>query len=130
MSEALLFDLDDSGASIGVSVLCPGLVNTKIYQSERNRPEALAASGGPPTLGDAVGQVFAMGDDPLQVADRVLAAVAADDFYVLTNEAGRADIEAKMQAIVGLQAPARPRPDSIVPDRASGPETADPWGPR
>jgi NAD(P)-dependent dehydrogenase (short-subunit alcohol dehydrogenase family) len=128
LSEALSFDLDDAGAPIGVSVLCPGLVNTRIYRSERNRPEALADSGGAPTLGDAVGQVFARGDDPLDVADRVLAAVAAGDFYVLTNEAGRVDIEARMTALVGLQAPARPRPEAIAPDRMTGPRRHAPLG--
>ena len=36
MSEALAGDLRHFG--VGVSVLCPGFVNTGIYSSERNRP--------------------------------------------------------------------------------------------
>ena len=39
MSEALRADLADSG--VGVSVLCPGMVRTRILESERNRPDAL-----------------------------------------------------------------------------------------
>jgi NAD(P)-dependent dehydrogenase (short-subunit alcohol dehydrogenase family) len=40
MSEVLFFDLRDAGAKIGASVLCPGLVNTNIMTSDRNRPAA------------------------------------------------------------------------------------------
>src|ERR1035437_475244 len=44
LSEALAQDMEDSG--IGVSVLCPAAVNTRIAESERNRP---ARFGGPPS---------------------------------------------------------------------------------
>ena len=37
MSEALKTDLEPHG--IGVSVLCPGMVRTRILESERTRPE-------------------------------------------------------------------------------------------
>ncbi|MBM7422963.1 SDR family NAD(P)-dependent oxidoreductase [Spongiibacter marinus] len=37
MSEVLKEELKDS--HLGVSVLCPGIVKTQIYQSERNRPD-------------------------------------------------------------------------------------------
>ena len=40
MSEAMRADLADQ--DIGVSVLCPGFVNTNIFQSGRNRPDALS----------------------------------------------------------------------------------------
>ena len=39
MSEAMRADLADQ--SVGVSVLCPGVVNTNIFDSGRNRPEEL-----------------------------------------------------------------------------------------
>lgn len=38
LSEVLFHDLRKLEAKIGVSVLCPGLVNTAILRSERNRP--------------------------------------------------------------------------------------------
>ena len=41
LSEALQLDLDAEGASIGVSVLCPGFIATRITESERNRPAEL-----------------------------------------------------------------------------------------
>ena len=42
MSEAMRADLADQ--DIGVSVLCPGFVNTGIFASGRNRPDALSAA--------------------------------------------------------------------------------------
>ena len=39
LTEALRADLADSG--IGVSVLCPGVVDTNIFESGRNRPDAM-----------------------------------------------------------------------------------------
>src|ERR1700733_2921273 len=39
ISESLFKDLRAAGAPIGVSVLCPGFVQTGIAQSDRNRPD-------------------------------------------------------------------------------------------
>ena len=77
MSESLLFDLREREAAVGVSVLCPGVVNTNILWSERNRPDEL-----PETLNRASGEVVAdfyetKGSDPLEVGERVLRAVDA-----------------------------------------------------
>ena len=38
MSEALYKDLQTVGAPVGVSVLCPGFVQTRLAESDRNRP--------------------------------------------------------------------------------------------
>ncbi|MEZ5206655.1 MAG: SDR family NAD(P)-dependent oxidoreductase [Acidimicrobiales bacterium] len=43
MSEVLAWDLSISGAPIGVSVLCPGAVATRIGFSDRNRPAEVEA---------------------------------------------------------------------------------------
>jgi NAD(P)-dependent dehydrogenase (short-subunit alcohol dehydrogenase family) len=118
LSEALLHDLRDAGAAIGVSVLCPGLVNTNILRSLRNRP-ADAVETGEGEIPEESHAFFALGTDPLEVADRVLHAVEHDTFYVLTNEAGRPDIAARMQAMVELGQPPRPTAGSIMPDRPS-----------
>ncbi|MDP2016354.1 SDR family NAD(P)-dependent oxidoreductase, partial [Hydrogenophaga sp.] len=48
LSETLYRDLQLAGHSdIGVSVLCPGLVMTNIFESQRNRPDELADDGDP-----------------------------------------------------------------------------------
>jgi NAD(P)-dependent dehydrogenase (short-subunit alcohol dehydrogenase family) len=116
MSESLLFDLREREAKVGVSVLCPGVVNTNILRSERNRPGEL-----PETLNRAAGEVVAdfyeaMGSDPLEVGDRVLRAAERDDFYILTGEEGRQDIAARNAALHQLTSPNPPRPQAILPD--------------
>jgi NAD(P)-dependent dehydrogenase (short-subunit alcohol dehydrogenase family) len=119
MSESLLFDFEEKQAKIGVSVLCPGVVNTDIVTSERNRPSTL-----PEThfkrAGTAAAEYYdAVGADPLEVGDRVLRAVERDDFYVLTGEEGRIDIAARSRILDDLGHPVQPRPQAILPDTAT-----------
>ena len=45
VTEALYAGLLERQAPIGVTLLCPGLVNTRIYESERNRPAGLLPAG-------------------------------------------------------------------------------------
>jgi NAD(P)-dependent dehydrogenase (short-subunit alcohol dehydrogenase family) len=87
MSETLVKDLAVKGSPVGVSVLCPGFVNTKIGESERNRP-----SWAPPKETDSFKQVselgrqmLAAGMDPAQVAEAVFDAVRHNRFYILTH---------------------------------------------
>ncbi len=42
LSESLSYDLEGLGSEVGVSVLCPGFVQTQIGESVRNAPGALA----------------------------------------------------------------------------------------
>ncbi|HEX5813932.1 MAG TPA: SDR family NAD(P)-dependent oxidoreductase [Methylomirabilota bacterium] len=81
LSETLAKDLKPY--RIGVSVLCPMGVETRIRQSERNRPAALRnerAGGGEPV--ELIGRYLA----PETVADMVLAAVRASELYVITHD--------------------------------------------
>jgi NADP-dependent 3-hydroxy acid dehydrogenase YdfG len=123
-SEVMFHDLRQVGARVGVSVLCPGLVNTKIISSERNRPVALSGTGEEDELPDGIRAYFDTGDDPLDVADRVLRAVRDDEFYVLTTGACLPDIHARNQAIEHLGHPVPPRPEAITPSGSSEPLTA------
>jgi len=97
LSETLHRDLRLAGSDIGVSVLCPGLVMTNIFESQRNRPEALADDGDTSGLsallaggGDGAATEDALGsfgeilpaDD---VGAAVLDAVRQDRFYILTH---------------------------------------------
>ena len=77
---------------IGVSVLCPGLVNTNIFDSGRNRPEDLpGASLTPlvdPNAGDLSAQLEQMRHtalDPAVVGDMVLHAIRENEFYIFTH---------------------------------------------
>src|SRR5262245_18386995 len=42
LSESMYKEFEATGAPIGVSVVCPGLINTAIMRSSRNRPPELA----------------------------------------------------------------------------------------
>lgn len=89
LSESLCLQLRQRGGHVGVSVLCPGWVRTRIVDSERNRP----ASAGPLPEPDpahaearAAGhQLVASGMDPALVAEHVVDAVRKNRFYVLTH---------------------------------------------
>ena len=45
LSESMYKELAVTGAPIGVSVVCPGLIDTSIMRSSRNRPESLVEEG-------------------------------------------------------------------------------------
>lgn len=91
-----------NNAAIGVSVLCPGWVNTNIHDSGRNRPggptEPAIGEGGLPA--EMLRQVLASGMDPAEVARLVARAITTDDFYVFTHPEMTPAVEARMQAIL------------------------------
>ena len=80
LSETLLKDLAPYG--IGVSVLCPLGVATRIRNSDRNRPAGLRNDGAPAAAPVALdGSTLA----PDAVADMVLSAILESRFYVITH---------------------------------------------
>jgi NAD(P)-dependent dehydrogenase (short-subunit alcohol dehydrogenase family) len=90
LSETLFNDLAMAGATgVGVTVLCPGWVNTRIHLAGRNRPGAVAEPVEPTeeqqAMLDFVGSLIASGLDPAEVAAQVVDAVKARRFYVLTH---------------------------------------------
>jgi len=95
MSEGWREQLKDR--KIGVSVLCPGFVNTNILASRRNRG---ADFGGPGEDPAGAGRILAeRGIDPLVVGQRVLEAVKADEDYVLTHWDFREQVEKRHRRI-------------------------------
>jgi NAD(P)-dependent dehydrogenase (short-subunit alcohol dehydrogenase family) len=103
MSEGLSMQLKSHG--IGVSVLCPSFVRTRIGDSGRNRP---ARYGQPQPLDPAspAGQMVAeiarrleAGLDPSDVAARVVAAIRNDELYVFTHPHMRDEVDERFAAI-------------------------------
>ncbi len=100
MSEALWRETHPQG--VGVSVLCPNLVDTKIFESERNRTDGVEMTpASAATMAPLREMIGVAGIAATTVADRVHDAVINDEFWVLTHEltlpaAGRrfADLEA------------------------------------
>ena len=113
MSEGLAAQLKPLG--IGVSVLCPSFVRTRIGESGRNRPERYGQSRPLDPISPAAAMVaeiakqIGAGLDPDAVAARVLAAIREDDLYVFTHPGMRAEVEARFSAILAamdkVQAP-------------------------
>lgn len=103
ISEALFHELQMTGSSVGVSVLCPGWVNTNIHASERNRPGspasgALGVEGGMPA--EMLRQVLANGMDPADVAALVADAVRDGTFYVFTHPDMMSAVKTRAEGIL------------------------------
>jgi NAD(P)-dependent dehydrogenase (short-subunit alcohol dehydrogenase family) len=90
LSESLHFDLQLTGAPVGVSVLCPEWVRTQITESERNRPDdvgempGINGEGGP-GLSDFVRSLVESGLDPADVATTVLDGIRTGRFWIITH---------------------------------------------
>jgi NAD(P)-dependent dehydrogenase (short-subunit alcohol dehydrogenase family) len=112
LSESLYHDLRERGSGVGVSVLCPAYVPTRITESERNRPSDLPASeksaatlAREAMLRKAVASGKVSAD---QVAQAVVAAVKEDRFYILTHPRIKGAIRARMDDILEERAPRNP----------------------
>jgi NAD(P)-dependent dehydrogenase (short-subunit alcohol dehydrogenase family) len=94
LSETLARDLRPHG--IGVTVLCPMGVATRIRQADRNRPADLR----PPEAGaDAPVELIGATLAPEQVAARTLAAVQRGALYVLTHPEAREPLRRRFQRL-------------------------------
>ncbi len=109
LSEALQLDLDAVGARIGVSVLCPGFIATRITESERNRPAELTNAAAIPAVARTTQGVTAT-MDAADVAGSVVDAIRDDRFWILTHDAYREVIQARA---AGIGAGGRPEPPPI-----------------
>src|SRR5882757_3784503 len=103
MSEGLALRLRPLG--IGVSVLCPSFVRTRIGESGRNRPERYGEAQ-PLDPASPAGMMVAeiarrlqAGLDPAEVAARVLAAIREDELYVFTHPNVREEVDERFAAI-------------------------------
>jgi NAD(P)-dependent dehydrogenase (short-subunit alcohol dehydrogenase family) len=112
LSESLHHDLRERNSAVGVSVLCPAYVPTRIIESERNRPAELPASqksketlAREAMLRKAVTSGKVSAD---QVAQAVVAAVKENRFYILTHPRIKGAIQARMEDILEGRAPRNP----------------------
>lgn len=83
LSEALRYSLARHG--IGVSVLCPGLVKSAIYQSERIRPEHLQGTATDASFLTRLAEVHEFGMPPEEVASKVLRGILRNDLYIFSH---------------------------------------------
>lgn len=90
LSESLYHELAARpGCPVGVSVVCPELVNTRIFQAGRNRPPHLKRDAEEDLPEETkqveavVSNVASTGVDPRVLAERTLAAIREKRFWVL-----------------------------------------------
>jgi NAD(P)-dependent dehydrogenase (short-subunit alcohol dehydrogenase family) len=103
---------------IGVSVLCPGFVRTRISESGRTRhdrygpavrPDPASAAG---TFAAEIAELVRTGLEPSEVAARVLAAIRADELYVFTHSGAewRAELAERFSDILAAMDKAEEQP--------------------
>ena len=103
LSETMRIDL--APHDIGVSALCPGVVNTNIFTSERNRPEtlpgetrtALLSGATEEDWADRMAQIRDGALDPAVVGDMVLHAIRENEFYIFTHPELKAMSDARFE---------------------------------
>ncbi len=109
LSEGLFHEFRQRGSSIGVSVLCPGWVDTKINESDRNRPKGKVAEEKLDPMSkmfrDMVSTALKEGLRPKDVAQMVFDAVKSNTFYVLPHAHWKNMIEARMHDIIEQREP-------------------------
>jgi NAD(P)-dependent dehydrogenase (short-subunit alcohol dehydrogenase family) len=103
MSEGLATQLEPLG--IGVTVICPGYVRTRIGESGRNRQEryGLAQTLDPASpaavLVAQIAERLQSGLDPSEVAKLVLSAIRENELYVFTHPEMRGEVDDRFAAI-------------------------------
>jgi NAD(P)-dependent dehydrogenase (short-subunit alcohol dehydrogenase family) len=88
ISESLFQELAFTGKNVGVSVLCPGFVRTRINESYRNMPNELVSYNEDPTVklvNDVAFDAVNHGIDPHDVALAVEKAIRDNEFWILTH---------------------------------------------
>ena len=104
ISETLRLDLAED--NIGVSVLCPGLVDTNIFHSGRNRPAELEASTDTSKMIGGNGSNESMQEtikqgalDPKIVGDMVVQAILDNEPYIFTHPELENMVEERFKSI-------------------------------
>jgi NAD(P)-dependent dehydrogenase (short-subunit alcohol dehydrogenase family) len=115
LSETLYYELAQRRARVKVSLLCPGWVNTRIIDSERNRPRALrndplALPANPAAEADtamvqAMREIAQQGMSPDQVAACVFRAIRQEQFYIFTHPETKAWVRTQIEYMLAEQNP-------------------------
>ncbi len=95
LSDVLRRELEPVG--IGVSILCPGVVRTEIWNAGRNRQEQF---GGAQQSPEQFRNFVAEGMDPDEVGRITVAGIRRGDFYILSHPEIRPIVEARYQELL------------------------------
>ena len=110
LSESLYRELEDTGVS--VHCLCPNLVNTGIFHSERNRDDgAEMTAAQTATIAPLREAITAMGITPTQVAADIVEAMRQDKFWIFTHDITKQGLKVRYQDIEADRNPSNPYAD-------------------
>src|SRR5262245_53278197 len=111
LSEMLYHQLAQRGAHINVSVLCPGGVNTQLLDAARTPPAHVPAARPLRPEEEAVRETtqhrVQTGVSPGHIAEYVFRAIAADQFYILTDPGAKVWVRTRMEDILQERNPTR-----------------------
>ena len=125
LSETLFCEMKERGAPVGVSVLCPSFVRSRLNDAERNRPASLS---NPPE--ECLRRLEEKGllrffeeqnekaMSPRQFAGLVFKAIEEQTLYAQTHPEQRGNIERRMEDILKGRNP-------VVPGRSYGEKKSD-----
>jgi short-subunit dehydrogenase len=107
LSEGLYQELRGRETKIGVSVVCPGFVNTNIPESARNRPADLPGDAPPDDVPpevqariDYLRSMLKSGYSPAEVAEAVFEGIREGRLYVVpAQDAIKAGIRSRLDAV-------------------------------
>ncbi len=124
LTETLHNDLKARGAAIGTSVLCPGFVNTRIYDAERNRPSELRrdAQESPSEAMAAGRAMLEQGKAPAEIAEAVAQSIEEDRLYILPHPAWDDFLRSRLEHILARRGPAAMDLPAMLARRAQGEE--------
>ncbi len=112
LSEALRLSLYRYG--IGVSVFCPGLINSGIYESEKVRPARLSspenAAKSQETM-DRLPEIHRAGMAPEEVGDKVLEGIRQNRMYIFSHPEFKDELQDLFDIVLGSL------PDEAVPQK-------------
>ena len=97
LSEGLHNELQ--GTQVGISILAPAAVDTRIHLSERSRPERLGGATVRPQ-NHFMGELLKGSMPPHEVGDRVVNAIEDEDLYIFTHPETRQWLDRRHAAII------------------------------
>jgi NAD(P)-dependent dehydrogenase (short-subunit alcohol dehydrogenase family) len=100
LSETLFNELAIAQSNVGVSVLCPSWVKTRIAESGRNRPGGAGDPGEAAAITEVINGFISTGIEPTEVAEAVAEAVKLRRFWILTHDDTRAAVKARTASIL------------------------------
>lgn len=110
LSESLHMQLRQANAKVGVSVLCPGHVPTRITSSVRNRPDDLWEGEARPSAQELAERDKMWAErglqtlQPVEVGEKVLQAMKDGMFYILPHESD-VGVHRRFEAILSRRGP-------------------------